>query len=185
MNASPSIAIFRPRSGPRCRSSLPDPPALLQLVHLDHRRQQLKVVPRVAGQLLQRLHVLGEAVVHDQAAAGHGTTCPPPAPPASRRSVQVARPPRAVHRHPGDAPAPSGSRQRGRRGRPAPGSRVDTAAARLTTQRYPHALGQLAAQHRCAVPLDLVEHYERVVGGARSRPRARSRTCDRPQPGPS
>ena len=40
---------------------LPDHAPLLQLVHLDHRGEQLEVVARVAGELLERERVLGEA----------------------------------------------------------------------------------------------------------------------------
>ncbi len=49
---------------------LADHPPLLELVDLDHRRQQLEVVARVRRQLLERQRVLGEAVVDDQTAAG-------------------------------------------------------------------------------------------------------------------
>ena len=45
---------------PQVLFQLPDEPALLQLVDLDHRRQQLEVIPRVPGQLLERANVLGE-----------------------------------------------------------------------------------------------------------------------------
>ena len=40
---------------------LADHAPLLQLVHLDHRRQQLEVVARVRGELLERERVLREA----------------------------------------------------------------------------------------------------------------------------
>src|SRR5206468_4875826 len=40
---------------------LPDHAALLELVHLDDGREQLEVVARVAGELLERGHILGEA----------------------------------------------------------------------------------------------------------------------------
>ena len=40
---------------------LPDHPPLLQLVHLDHRGEQLEVVARVGGELLERQRVLREA----------------------------------------------------------------------------------------------------------------------------
>ena len=46
---------------PRCFCSFCDDAPLLQLVHLDHGREQLEVVAGVAGELLQREDVLREA----------------------------------------------------------------------------------------------------------------------------
>ena len=60
LNARPSSAIAcRPAS--RGASELRDHAPLLQLVDLDHRVEQLEVVARVAGELLERGDVLGEA----------------------------------------------------------------------------------------------------------------------------
>ena len=61
LNASPSSATVFPRSEPEMTLELPDHAPLLQLVHLDHRREQLEVVARVRRELLQRQRVLREA----------------------------------------------------------------------------------------------------------------------------
>ena len=61
LNASPSSATVLPRRLPRWLLQLPDHAPLLQLVHLDDRVQELEVVARVRGELLQRERVLGEA----------------------------------------------------------------------------------------------------------------------------
>ena len=52
LKASPSSATFRSRSEPRWLVQLPDHAPLLELVHLDHRVEQLEVVARVRCQLL-------------------------------------------------------------------------------------------------------------------------------------
>src|SRR6185437_10112360 len=46
---------------PEMLLELGDHTALLQLIDLDHGREQLEVVARVAGKLLERIDVLGEA----------------------------------------------------------------------------------------------------------------------------
>ena len=46
LNASPSSPIRLPASDPSCRVQLGDDAALLQLVDLDHRAEQLEVVAR-------------------------------------------------------------------------------------------------------------------------------------------
>ena len=61
LNASPSSAIGFPRSAAEVLLELRDHAPLLQLVDLDHRRQELEVVARVRGELLERERVLGEA----------------------------------------------------------------------------------------------------------------------------
>ena len=61
LKASPSSATRLPASAPRCSLQLADHAPLLQVVDLDHRVQQLEVIAGVAGQLLERVDVLGEA----------------------------------------------------------------------------------------------------------------------------
>ena len=61
LNARPSSAMRRAAQRAEVALELADDAPLLQVVHLDHRRQELEVVPGVAGELLQRLHVLREA----------------------------------------------------------------------------------------------------------------------------
>ena len=53
LKARPSSATRLPSSVPEVLLELADDPALLQLVDLDHRGQQLEVVARVAGELLE------------------------------------------------------------------------------------------------------------------------------------
>ena len=61
LNASPSSATFLPESEPRCFFSFRDHAPLLELVHLDHGREELEVVAGVRRELLQRERVLREA----------------------------------------------------------------------------------------------------------------------------
>ena len=61
LNASPSSATFLPAERAEVPLELRDHAPLLQLVHLDHRRQELEVVARVRRELLQRERVLREA----------------------------------------------------------------------------------------------------------------------------
>ena len=61
LNASPRSAIRFPRSGAEELLQLADDAPLLELVHLDHGVQDLEVVARVGGELLEREGVLGEA----------------------------------------------------------------------------------------------------------------------------
>ena len=61
LKASPSSATVLAAQRAEMPLQLPDHPALLQLVHLDHRGEQLEVVARVRGELLERQRVLGEA----------------------------------------------------------------------------------------------------------------------------
>ena len=61
LKASPSSATRLPASAAEVLLQLADHAALLQLVDLDHRGQQLEVVAGVAGELLQRVDVLREA----------------------------------------------------------------------------------------------------------------------------
>ena len=60
LKARPSRATRLPTSEPRCFSQLADHAALLQLVDLDHRVQQLEVVAGVAGELFSALTSLGK-----------------------------------------------------------------------------------------------------------------------------
>ncbi len=57
-----------PASAPEMRWSLPIDPALLQLVDLDDRRQELEVVAGVAGELLEGGDIFGKTVVGDDSA---------------------------------------------------------------------------------------------------------------------
>ena len=61
LKARPSSAIVVPRSEPELLRELADHAALLELVHLDHRVQQLEVIPRVCRELLQGQRVFREA----------------------------------------------------------------------------------------------------------------------------
>ena len=61
LNATPSSAISLLDERAEVLLELADRAPLLQLVHLDHRRQQLEVVAGVAGELLERRDVLREA----------------------------------------------------------------------------------------------------------------------------
>ena len=65
LKASPSSATRLPTRAPRCLLQLADHAALLQLVDLDHGVQQLEVVAGVAGELLERVDILGEAAASE------------------------------------------------------------------------------------------------------------------------
>ena len=75
---------------------LADDAPLLELVHLDHRRQELEVVAGVAGQLLQRLHVLRETATRRSRspAAGSAGRCARRGPSPAPRPTRRRRPPR-------------------------------------------------------------------------------------------
>ena len=74
LKARPSSAISLPTSEPRCFCELGDHAPLLQLVDLDHRVEQLEVVAGVAGELLERRDVLGEAGAAEADARPAGTS---------------------------------------------------------------------------------------------------------------
>ena len=61
LNASPSSATRLPDEAAEVLVQLADHAPLLQFVDLDHGRQQLEVIARVAGELLERVDVLGKA----------------------------------------------------------------------------------------------------------------------------
>ena len=61
LKVRPSSATRLPRRRPRPLLQLADDAALLQVIDLDDGVQELEVVAGVAGELLERLHVLGKA----------------------------------------------------------------------------------------------------------------------------